>query len=405
MKITVLPAGEAQLVYRFTAGLAAAIASLGHSVALLDLTSKSAIRDFMASRQLSSPFSQRAGASFVHYANVPLGSMPQEHARALLLMTMRSLKASGPEVIVELLERPELMDVERGPYQEVFGEDEARTVIAVDDTRALASALSGTWSFGGIKGSHIAVLCGSNSGLAEQYAQRVNDFLSAYGRVYVVHVPDWATQGTFSEVRPGDDLLELAKDLLKQREAAQPQGASAEGLVAMIKDAQVAAIVGSAYSERERLVRSLVETLPGKVVLLNAGNLEAGPRAVKVQLLAGFLNERTKAKSAEDVVRLAKRLGEEVVGELERNGSRALIIYSSGITPWVFGYDQRAVSHMFWSSLLNHLRENVKGLQVFIVCDSFVEDCGPVEALAEASVRCRADRGEQPVIMKKGETP
>lgn len=405
MKVNVLPAGDMQLVYRFVAELAVAIASMGHSVALLDLTAKSAIRDAMASRQLLSPFSQSARGSFVHYANVPVDSMTPEQARAMLLITMRSLRSAGPEAIVELLPRPELIEVERGPYQEVFGSDVVRTVIAVDAARALASALSGTWSFGNMGGSYIAVLYGGGPSFAEQQARRPEEFLSAYGRVYSVRISGGPVQGTFSEIRPGDDVMKLTADLFETGEAAPASHENTvDDLVASIVNSRIAAIVGSAYSERDKMVRRLVEALPGRAVVLNAGNLDAGPKAVKVQLLAGFLNERIRAKSAEDVIRLAKRLGEEIVDELERSGSRALIVYSSGITPWVFGHDQRAVSHTFWSSLLNHLMENVKGLQVFIVCDSFVEDCGPVEALADSSIRCRSDRGEQPVVMKRGGT-
>jgi hypothetical protein len=104
------------------------------------------------------------------------------------------------------------------------------------------------------------------------------------------------------------------------------------------------------------------------------------------------------------VVRLSKRLGEDIIKEMERNMTAFVIIYGTeNITPWLSGYDQKSVSRLFWETLVNHLRQNVKYIRIFLVCDSMAEECEPIEGITEASVICQRDKEGQTIIRMKEE--
>lgn len=108
--------------------------------------------------------------------------------------------------------------------------------------------------------------------------------------------------------------------------------------------------------------------------------------------LFSFSTERVKVKSLDEGVRLAKRIGGEIVNELskEKLEKKVVIFYpSEDIEPVSDCCDRGVLSKLFWNELISHIMQNSPSTSLLIFCDPGRTSCYPIEDSVDMVIEAR----------------
>jgi len=410
LKVEIIAPDRLDIIYPFVASLTATLAGKGR-VLLIDFTEGSPLnRRLENSLPLKGYYREEIGNVTVYYINVPVFLSQYDEIRTLTEMVYKEL--SGIEVDLRIVLFPTsqeitqvMLGVERDSYRRIFGSEESRAILAVGVQRAIISETPES-PIGGIEpaSTFIDLLYEpAQKDIVTSYEWKV-DVLTKEGRYmgYAFVQVDSEIPGSFSSAAKFEGIDRTVEMLLKPKEK-RPESHDILDLEEIPVDFDVLAVEGSAFSFRSDIVNSLINRETDYIpVVLNGGNFKAPQNARELQLMPGFSDERFKAKSVADVKGMAKRLAEEVINEAQKMSNVMLIVYETGnITPRVVGYDEKVVAHEFWKSFVWHLKFNIRGLKVILVCDPSVEACGPIEALSDVTVSCSNEQESKVLIRRR----
>ncbi|PNV78945.1 MAG: hypothetical protein C0179_08150 [Fervidicoccus sp.] len=121
-----------------------------------------------------------------------------------------------------------------------------------------------------------------------------------------------------------------------------------------------------------------------------------------------YLSERTKLKSLDDGIRLAKKLAGEITEEMRKQSfEKGLIFFfpSEDIEPSSDCCDRSLLSKTFWNELLTQLMSNFENISIAVICDPQKANCLAVEGHVDLVVEARAEDGEIRYILEYSRVP
>ena len=129
--------------------------------------------------------------------------------------------------------------------------------------------------------------------------------------------------------------------------------------------------------------------------LFSATSTMSTPNIINFKTIYSFLSERSKVKSLDDAIRLAKRLAIEISDEVKKyKFEKNIIVFylSNDIEPIVEQCDLFLLSKSFWNELLLQLTFTLENTSVIVVCNPQRANCHPLEELVDMTLEVSPDQ-------------
>lgn len=105
-----------------------------------------------------------------------------------------------------------------------------------------------------------------------------------------------------------------------------------------------------------------------------------------ISILPKYREERFMLKNIADVIKLSKRLSNEILDEIKNLNNPLIILYrTNDITPASNCCDLHAERMEFWNSFINYIRYK-KDSTIILICDKIDEDCNEIESYVDYSI-------------------
>lgn len=130
------------------------------------------------------------------------------------------------------------------------------------------------------------------------------------------------------------------------------------------------------------------EVYPNSSIFLftSTGTTTQTTNVIVFRSIFTYLSERTKVKTLDDAIRIAKRLALEIIDEVKKHKfeKNVLVFYPSDDIEPVSEYCDRALlAKTFWNELLLQLMFSLEKTSVIVVCNPMKANCSPLEDLVD----------------------
>lgn len=108
---------------------------------------------------------------------------------------------------------------------------------------------------------------------------------------------------------------------------------------------------------------------------------------LNVSILPKYREERFMLKNISDVIKLSKRLSNDILDEIKDINNPTIILHrTNDITPASNCCDLYAEKNEFWNSFINYIKYK-KNSQIFLICDKIEDDCDEIKSYVDYDIQ------------------